>query len=242
MSRQVSSKHACNALYPARRAGPLADRKELFPKTDLSDYNCPAEGREVLHRVRFTRLRSAAGLVCLLRLFSITFVKSRYRICKAGLQDPDSVREHINQQAPISKATNNTMPATAELDIREGEAVLDLQPLTEESVKELVQLFKLLADETRMRILHLLHQSEELNVLELCRLLEQRQPSVSHHLALLRVAGLIDMRREGKHNYYRIVREQFEKLVGKVFEAAPSRPFQIMLGDHVLHYGPVGEQ
>ncbi|MBP90061.1 MAG: transcriptional regulator [Planctomycetaceae bacterium] len=134
------------------------------------------------------------------------------------------------------------MHATAEPEIREGDTRLNLQPLTDESVKELVQLFKLLADETRMRILHFLHQADELNVLELCTLLEQRQPSVSHHLALLRVAGLIDMRRDGKHNYYRIVRPKFEEFARKVFDVAPSGPFRMLFDDHELRYGPVGTE
>lgn len=58
---------------------------EPFPKTDASDYNWPTEGREVLHRVHFTRLRSAAGFVCFLRLFSITFLRSRSGIRLLGL-------------------------------------------------------------------------------------------------------------------------------------------------------------
>src|SRR5688500_12266801 len=78
-----------------------------------------------------------------------------------------------------------------------GELQLATPP--DKTVDELVNLFKLLADETRLRILYYLQQTEELNVCELCKLLNQRQPSVSHHLALLRLAGLIDMRRDGKH-------------------------------------------
>ena len=133
------------------------------------------------------------------------------------------------------------MQATMGQEVVQGETGLNLQPLTDDSIKQLVQLFKLLADETRMRILHFLHQADELNVLELCTLLEQRQPSVSHHLALLRVAGLIDMRRDGKHNYYRIVRAKFEESARKVFEVAPSGPFQMLFDDHELRYGPVGD-
>ncbi len=97
-----------------------------------------------------------------------------------------------------------------------------VRPLADGIAKELVQLFKLLSDETRLQILNYLKQNRELNVRSLCKLLGQSQPSVSHHLALLRVAGMIDMRREGKHNYYRIVTERFDKLIDLVVAATQS--------------------
>ena len=61
----------------------------------------------------------------------------------------------------------------------------DLATLGEDTAHDLVQLFKLLADETRLRIMYYLMQQDELNVRTLCRLLRQSQPAVSHHLALL---------------------------------------------------------
>ncbi len=67
-------------------------------------------------------------------------------------------------------------------------------------VRELAQVFKLLSDETRLRILFYLALSPngELHVTDLCQRLGQSQPAVSHHLALLRVSGLIESRREGQ--------------------------------------------
>ena len=89
--------------------------------------------------------------------------------------------------------------------------------LPNEVAKDLAELFKLLSDETRLRILYLLRQRQELNVRTLCHILRQSQPAVSHHLALLRVAGLIEMRRDGKHNFYRLLPRRFEELLGLVF-------------------------
>jgi ArsR family transcriptional regulator len=100
----------------------------------------------------------------------------------------------------------------------------------------LVELFKLLADETRLRVLFLLQRHGELNVRTLCRLLSQSQPAVSHHLALLRSAGLIAMRREGKHNFYRLVPSRFEELVHMLFAVSPSDDNQIRFEDYVLSY------
>ena len=49
------------------------------------------------------------------------------------------------------------------------------------------------------------------------------QPAVSHHLALLRVDGLIDCRRDGKHNFYRLLPDRFSELMHTVFSAVPGR-------------------
>ena len=81
--------------------------------------------------------------------------------------------------------------------------------------------------------------ADELNVLELCSLLNQRQPSVSHHLALLRVAGLIDLRREGKHNYYRVLPKRFEELIGLMFNASQGEPPRIRFEKFELRYAPI---
>lgn len=117
-------------------------------------------------------------------------------------------------------------------------AVPDLPALPDEVARDLAQLFKLLADETRLRILFYLMREPELNVRTLCELLSQSQPAVSHHLALLRVAGLIESRRDGKHNFYRIIPKRFQELVEMFFSAAPHREHQIQLEDYVLSYEP----
>lgn len=89
--------------------------------------------------------------------------------------------------------------------------------ISNELEKDLVQVFKLLADETRLKILFLLGREKELHVSALCERLGQSQPAVSHHLALLRVAGLIEPRRDGKHNFYSIQQNRFHDIMGELF-------------------------
>jgi ArsR family transcriptional regulator len=91
--------------------------------------------------------------------------------------------------------------------------------LSNDLEKELVQVFKLLSDETRLRILAYLARESELHVTALCDRLGQSQPAVSHHLALLRVAGLIKARRDGKHNYYSVRQSRFRQLMAQVFQS-----------------------
>jgi DNA-binding transcriptional ArsR family regulator len=64
-----------------------------------------------------------------------------------------------------------------------------------------INLLRLLADPTRLRLLLLLEE-EELSVAELQEILGMGQPRISSHLAQLKRAGAVDDRRAGKNVYY----------------------------------------
>jgi ArsR family transcriptional regulator len=64
-----------------------------------------------------------------------------------------------------------------------------------------VNLLRLLADPTRLRLLLLLHEAE-LTVAELQEILGMGQSRISSHLAQLKRAGVVEHRRAGKHAYY----------------------------------------
>lgn len=66
------------------------------------------------------------------------------------------------------------------------------------------QFFKTLADPTRLRALVLLAQEDELCVCELTHALDEIQPKISRHLALLREAEVVLDRRQGQWIYYRL--------------------------------------
>ena len=82
----------------------------------------------------------------------------------------------------------------------------------------LVRTFKLLADETRLLILFHLLQAGELNVTELCNILGHSQPAISHHISLLREVGLLQPRKEGKHNYYSVCCDSMCDTIGELFQ------------------------
>ncbi len=71
----------------------------------------------------------------------------------------------------------------------------------DEDLAALSELFKSLADNTRVRILAAL-QTEELCVCDLAALLDMSQSAVSHQLRLLRGAHLVRFRRDGKNVFY----------------------------------------
>ena len=71
-------------------------------------------------------------------------------------------------------------------------------------MKEMEQVFKALADATRLRILNLLLHGE-LCVCDIQFVLESPQPNVSRHLTYLKNAGLVQDRREGPRIYYSLM-------------------------------------
>jgi DNA-binding transcriptional ArsR family regulator len=86
----------------------------------------------------------------------------------------------------------------------------------EPELEPLVGLFRLLSDKTRMNILLLLSKGER-NVTSLCEELGLPQPTVSHHLGLLRMSNLIGNRRNGKQVFYGL-NGQVETAVDKALQ------------------------
>ncbi len=113
-------------------------------------------------------------------------------------------------------ATHRTDPAPdGQLDGRldghadghaDGRRTREIEParptaMTDRDRDELTGLFKLLSDGTRLDILMLLTAGER-NVTSLCQELGLPQPTVSHHLGLLRMSNVIANRRSGKQVFY----------------------------------------
>ena len=104
------------------------------------------------------------------------------------------------------------------------------------TISGLAQVFKQLADESRLKILLALSQDRELNVTSLCELLGQSQPAVSHHLTLLRMTGLVGYRRDGKHNFYRIPSSLVCELLEQFFADSGNGHKQINFEEFSLAY------
>ena|SRR5437762_503862 len=72
---------------------------------------------------------------------------------------------------------------------------------SDQDLEQLASLFRLLSDKTRLNILLSLSAGEK-NVTTLCEQLKLPQPTVSHHLGLLRMNNVIGNRRNGKQVFY----------------------------------------
>ncbi|MFF2807403.1 ArsR/SmtB family transcription factor [Streptomyces sp. NPDC058000] len=89
-------------------------------------------------------------------------------------------------------------------------------PLDEDQAVELAQVFKALGDPVRLRLLSMIasRAGGEVCVCDLTPAFDLSQPTISHHLKLLRQAGLIDCERRGTWVYYWLLPEMTDRLAG----------------------------
>nr|WP_239003988.1 metalloregulator ArsR/SmtB family transcription factor [Nocardia panacis] len=87
-------------------------------------------------------------------------------------------------------------------------------PLDADTAATLAIGFKALADPVRLRLLSLIASAggEEVCVCELTPAFELSQPTISHHLKVLRESGLLTSQRRGTWVYYRVVPQMLQQL------------------------------
>ncbi|EOK48175.1 ArsR family transcriptional regulator [Enterococcus faecalis EnGen0062] len=86
-----------------------------------------------------------------------------------------------------------------------------------EEIKQVSQLYKVLSDPTRLRILLLLKEGEH-NVTEISEQLGMEQSAVSHQLKLLRDSRVVKARREGKMIFYTLDDHHVIDILNQTFE------------------------
>ena len=82
---------------------------------------------------------------------------------------------------------------------------------------DFVRAFRALGDPTRQKILSLLEKGKELCVSDVARHFEMAQPSISHHLRILKEASLVTARKRGKEVYYMINESELVRCCGLFF-------------------------
>jgi ArsR family transcriptional regulator len=108
-----------------------------------------------------------------------------------------------------------TMLENENININEACCTPNIQPvLSKTETEQTVKLFAALADETRLAILNLLAQSqgEAVCQCDITASFKQGQPTISHHLKILRDEGLISGDKRGKWVYYSLVPRRFEEI------------------------------
>lgn len=84
--------------------------------------------------------------------------------------------------------------------------------------RQSAELFKLLGDPTRVRLLYALLEAGELCVCDLAETVDVPESSVSHALRLLRTAGVVRNRRDGRMIYYSLADSHVRLLLGLSLE------------------------
>jgi ArsR family transcriptional regulator len=105
-------------------------------------------------------------------------------------------------------------------------APLAREPLTGDQAVELARVFKAMGDPVRLRLLSLIasHEGGEACVCDLTDVFELTGPTISHHLKVLREAGLITGERRGTWVYYRVRPELLARVSAVLVPAAPRSP------------------
>lgn len=91
---------------------------------------------------------------------------------------------------------------------------LSREPLSAQAATELVVKLKALSDPVRLRLLSVVasHAGGEVCVCDLSAGIDLTQPTISHHLKVLRTAGLVEAERRGSWVYYRINSDALREL------------------------------
>jgi ArsR family transcriptional regulator len=88
----------------------------------------------------------------------------------------------------------------------------DEPPMPRGAAAELAATFKALGDPTRVAIVNRLTTAEAVCVCDLTAAFDLSQPTISHHLKILRDAGLVEAERRGTWAYYRLVPDAIDAL------------------------------
>jgi ArsR family transcriptional regulator len=90
------------------------------------------------------------------------------------------------------------------------------EPMDEASAVELAQVFRALGDPVRLRLVSLIGARDggEVCVCDLTSAFNLSQPTISHHLKVLREAGIVDSERRGTWVYYRLVPSALVRMAG----------------------------
>jgi ArsR family transcriptional regulator, arsenate/arsenite/antimonite-responsive transcriptional repressor len=88
------------------------------------------------------------------------------------------------------------------------------EPLSEQAAGELARKLKALSDPGRLRLLSVVasHVGGEACVCDLSVGIDLSQPTISHHLKVLKSAGLLESERRGSWVYYRVVPQALQEL------------------------------
>lgn len=92
------------------------------------------------------------------------------------------------------------------------------EKLSKNDFQEMAQVFKVLADHTRLKVAYALCDEDELCVCDVANIIGSTMATASHHLRLLRNMGIAQYRKEGKLVFYSLEDEQLKQMIRLAIE------------------------
>jgi ArsR family transcriptional regulator len=93
-------------------------------------------------------------------------------------------------------------------------APIGIEPMSPDQAERVATLMRALADPVRLRLMSMIAAVDEACVCDLTGPFDVSQPTISHHLKVLREAGLVSSERQGSWVYYRADREALDSIGG----------------------------
>lgn len=99
---------------------------------------------------------------------------------------------------------------------------LAVAPLSGEQAADLAPMFKALGDPIRLRLMSMIASTSEICVCDLTGAFDVSGPTISHHLRVLREAGLVDSERRATWVWYRARPQALKQMAGLLDIAMPA--------------------
>lgn len=122
---------------------------------------------------------------------------------------------------------SNPIPLT---DVTVRCSPLVREPLSETQSVDLAAVFKALADPIRLRLFSLIasHENGEACVCDISPAVDVSQPTISHHLKVLKTAGLLESERRASWVYYRVIPDVLSALAGILQSGEPATSMEVL--------------
>jgi len=92
------------------------------------------------------------------------------------------------------------------------------EKISKNDFQDMAQIFKVLADHTRLKVAYALCDEDELCVCDVANIIGSTMATASHHLRLLRNMGIATYRKEGKLVFYSLEDEQLKQMIRLAIE------------------------
>lgn len=178
----------------------IEEAENFKPDLVLADYKMPGiNGNQMVEKIKTLNPKTIAILITAFGTEEVAVEAIRKGVDNY-IKKPFDIEELLNI---IKACFSSEGRPLREVLAHRVEALEKEMRVTQKDVK----FFKALSDRTRQRIINLLRKKDH-NVTELVKFFDTSQPTISHHLSVLKAAGTVECYRKGKEIYYTLNRPE----------------------------------